>query len=255
MAAVMQSKASTAVRASFGRTSVPSVRRNICVSAAARQVWYPGNDAPKHLDGTLAGDYGFDPLSLGSEPETLRWYVQAELVHCRTAMTAVAGILFTAIGAEAGLGFPQWFDAGKVAIERSPIPFGTLLAVQLILCHWVETKRWADFKNPGSQAQGVFDGSFQGFVEPLKGKENGYPGGPWFDPLGMANGSEEQYKRYKTAEVKNGRLAMVALVGFTSQYFATGQGPIQNLLAHVADPYHVTFATNGVSLPFVGGWK
>ena len=28
---------------------------------------------------------------------SLRRYVQAELVHCRTAMTAIAGILFTAV--------------------------------------------------------------------------------------------------------------------------------------------------------------
>jgi Chlorophyll A-B binding protein len=43
----------------------------------------------------LTGDYGFDPLGLGEDPESLRWYVQAELVHCRFAMAGVAGILFT----------------------------------------------------------------------------------------------------------------------------------------------------------------
>eukprot|EP00887_Chlorella_sp_A99_P007664 scaffold20.g7664.t1 len=50
---------------------------------------------PDYLDGTLAGDYGFDPLGLGSSPEQLRWNVQSEVFHGRTAMTAVAGILFT----------------------------------------------------------------------------------------------------------------------------------------------------------------
>ncbi len=39
--------------------------------------------------------------------------------------------------------------------------------------------------------------------------------------------------------------------GFASQYAATGKGPIQNLADHLADPYHVTAATNGVSVPFV----
>ena len=43
----------------------------------------------------LAGDYGFDPLGLGEDPESLRWYVQAELVHARFAMLGVAGILLT----------------------------------------------------------------------------------------------------------------------------------------------------------------
>lgn len=34
---------------------------------------------------------------LGKDPEALRWYVQAELVHCRTAMAGVAGILIPAV--------------------------------------------------------------------------------------------------------------------------------------------------------------
>lgn len=41
------------------------------------------------------------------------------------------------------------------------------------------------------------------------------------------------------------------MLGYWSQYFATGKGPVQNLTDHLADPYHVTFATNGVSLPFL----
>ena len=45
--------------------------------------------------GSLAGDFGFDPLGLGADPEELRWYVQAELVHSRFAMAGVAGMLFT----------------------------------------------------------------------------------------------------------------------------------------------------------------
>lgn len=65
----------------------------------------------------------------------------------------------------------------------------------------------------------------------------------------MARGTPEQFTKYKWNEIRNGRLAMVALVGFVAQHEATGKGPIDNLLDHVADPYHVTFATNGVSIP------
>lgn len=43
----------------------------------------------------MAGDFGFDPLGLGEDPQSLKWYVQAELVHARFAMAGVAGILFT----------------------------------------------------------------------------------------------------------------------------------------------------------------
>jgi hypothetical protein len=76
------------------------------------------------------------------------------------------------LGAQAGLNFPQWYDAGKVAIENSPFSFQTLLGVQFLLFAWVETKRFLDFKNPGSQG----DGSFFGITDDFKGVENGYPG-------------------------------------------------------------------------------
>lgn len=47
----------------------------------------------------LAGDFGFDPLGLGKDPAALRWYQQAELVHGRTAMAAVAGIIIPSVRA------------------------------------------------------------------------------------------------------------------------------------------------------------
>ena len=47
-----------------------------------------------------------------------------------------------------------------------------LLFVEILLMGWVETKRWQDFRNPGSQG----DGSFFGITDGLKGKANGYPG-------------------------------------------------------------------------------
>lgn len=33
-------------------------RKSVTVNAAERQLWYPGGEAPKHLDNTLPGDYG-----------------------------------------------------------------------------------------------------------------------------------------------------------------------------------------------------
>jgi len=49
---------------------------------------------------------------------------------------------------------------------------GTLLWTEFLLMGWVEAKRWADLKNPGSQG----DGGFLGFTDEFKGTENGYPG-------------------------------------------------------------------------------
>ena len=50
---------------------------------------------------SLAGDFGFDPLGLGEDPRSLKWYVQAELVHGRFAMAGVAGILVTDVSISA----------------------------------------------------------------------------------------------------------------------------------------------------------
>lgn len=42
---------------------------------ARRPMWMPGAAPPAHLDGTLPGDFGFDPLGLGVEKERLSWWV------------------------------------------------------------------------------------------------------------------------------------------------------------------------------------
>jgi hypothetical protein len=201
--------------------------RRITVQAAAdRPLWNPGSVPPAWLDGSLPGDYGFDPLGLGSDPEVLKYFVQAELVHGRFAMLGAAGIVIPGLMTKMGmLNVPEWWVAGEVAINEQGIPLSALITVQLLLMGWVEGKRIQDFKNPGSQG----DGSFMGITDGFKGVANGYPGG-FFDPMNMSSPSTQQ------KEIKNGRLAMLACVGFVSQHAATGKGPMDNLFDHMANP-------------------
>jgi len=46
-----------------------------CLQAASanRPSWFPGSKFPDHLDGSLPGDHGFDPFSLGKDPAKLKW--------------------------------------------------------------------------------------------------------------------------------------------------------------------------------------
>ncbi|KAJ4841551.1 hypothetical protein Tsubulata_001759 [Turnera subulata] len=146
-----------------------STQRWRVVRAQQRPTWLPGLDPPPYLDGTLPGDYGFDPLGLGEDPESLKWYVQAELVHSRFAMAGVAGILFTDLLRVTGLRkLPVWYEAGAVKFEFAST--ATLVIVQFLLMGFVETKRYMDFVSPGSQAK---EGSFLGLEAALEGLEPG----------------------------------------------------------------------------------
>ncbi|RVW40526.1 Protein CYPRO4 [Vitis vinifera] len=205
------------------------------VQAQQRPTWLPGLDPPPYLNGTLAGDFGFDPLGLGEDPENLRWYVQAELVHARFAMAGVAGILVTDLLRVTGISnLPVWYEAGAVKFEFASTE--ALFIVQLILMGFVETKRYMDFTNPGSQAK---EGSFFGLEAALEGLEPGYPGGPLLNPLGLARDIKNAHD-WKLKEIKNGRLAMVAMLGIFVQASVTHAGPIENLVEHLSNPWHKT---------------
>lgn len=93
-----------------------------------------------------------------------------------------------------------------------------------------------DFVSPGSQAK---EGSFFGLESALEGLEPGYPGGPLLNPLGLARDMENAHV-WKLKEIKNGRLAMVAMVGIFVQAAVTHAGPIDNLIEHLSNPWHRT---------------
>ncbi len=62
------------------------------------------------LDGSMAGDAGFDPLGLSNIEDVgidLYWMREAELKHARVAMMASAGVLWVEIFGP----FPGWVGA------------------------------------------------------------------------------------------------------------------------------------------------
>eukprot|EP00245_Coleochaete_scutata_P000330 TRINITY_DN1040_c0_g1_i1.p2 TRINITY_DN1040_c0_g1~~TRINITY_DN1040_c0_g1_i1.p2 ORF type:complete len:168 (+),score=29.01 TRINITY_DN1040_c0_g1_i1:29-505(+) len=150
-------------------------------------------------------------------------------------MAGVAGILFTDALRVAGvMDVPVWYEAGKADFEIADA--ATLFTIQMILFGFVESKRWMDFERPGSQAE---EGSFFGLEPLLRGQGNGYPGGPLFNPIGLA-GDVNEKSPLKVKEIKNGRLAMMAMLGFFVQAKVTGVGPVDNLITHLKDPFHAT---------------
>ena len=154
----------------------------------------------------------FDPLGLGADDGRRAWYVEAELTHGRWAMAGVAGILFTEIVGIEG----KWYEQGAKDYGIAPL---ALLAIQFTVLGWLEMYRLNKYQNN----------------ETL------------FDPAGFSETS--QADAMKLREIKNGRLAMIAFVGFATQALVCGEGPLACANQHVLDPFGNNILTN---IPKVG---
>jgi len=47
-----------------------------------RPLWFPGSSPPEWLDGSLPGDFGFDPLGLGTYTRNLSHSTHKTLTKC-----------------------------------------------------------------------------------------------------------------------------------------------------------------------------
>jgi len=128
-------------------------------------------------------------------------------------MMAVAGILH--IDATTDL---NWWEVGTMDFN---IDIKTLIIIQALVMSAFEAANFANFK---------------------AGKGMGLLGSSPFDPMGMKDTDRE------LKEIKNGRLAMVAFVGFCSVAAVRGVGPIDALKMHIADPYANNIFTSAVAL-------
>ena len=213
---------------------------------------------PPHLDGTLCGDAGFDPLGLGSEGRMARMH-ELELLHARWAMLAAPGALLPEALSRAGvsLGEPVWWKVGAAKLAGDTLNWGgidgfhiaggqgiaVIAACQLVLMGGPEYARYVGIKS--LEPVGIY---LPGDVV--------YPGGAPFDPLGLSDDAVA-FEEQRVKEVKNGRLAMLAwlgafpcfvqgrsclraqlisallppFAGFAAQAAVTHEGPVANLAA------------------------
>uniref|UniRef100_A0A6N2MXH4 Chlorophyll a-b binding protein, chloroplastic n=1 Tax=Salix viminalis TaxID=40686 RepID=A0A6N2MXH4_SALVM len=216
--------------------------RDLFQQGADRQLWFASKQSLSYLDGSLPGDFGFDPLGL-SDPEGTggfiepKWLAYGEIINGRYAMLGAVG----AIDRRFWKGWPHtsrdrhpWSrpaipPAGTTATGRSIHAFCFEMALMdsqstgdsrtAIQAPWASSISWIEKENPA------------------------YPGGPLFNPLGFGK-DEKSLKELKLKEVKNGRLAMLAILGYFVQGLVTGVGPYQNLLDHLADPVNNNVLTS-----------
>merc|ERR1719159_1172097 len=203
---------------------------------AREAAWMPGSFAPSHLDGSLAADFGFDPLNLGADPSKLKWFREAELVHARWAMLGTAGVLAQEIARP-----DIFFYDAPTEIE---LPFNAvgLVAVQFLLMHYTEIRRYYAWRD-GGKGKMLEDPVFKG--NSLPDHTPGYPGGI-FAPF--IPGTLDDLK---VKEIKNGRLAMLAFIGFIMSAQVTGKNPVANLIDHVNSPMSTNIFAKAAVIPGV----
>jgi len=167
---------------------------------------------PTALTGTLAGDVGFDPLGFAKSQEDLMNYREAEVKHARLAMLAAAGWPISEVFDKkiaSAFGMTPLLDSS----DRVPsVLNGGLGKVSPI--YWVGVLGLA-------AAIDVL-----GTMKANKGDSNYFPGNFGFDPLGVYPKDDEGKMWMQTAEIKNGRLAMIAVFGFAIQEFISKVGVV-----------------------------
>ncbi|CAI9786716.1 unnamed protein product [Fraxinus pennsylvanica] len=184
------------------------------------------SEIPEYLTGEVPGDYGYDPFGLSKKPEDFAKYQAYELIHARWAMLGAAGFIipeaFNKFGANCG---PEavWFKTGALLLDGNTLNyFGKNIPINLIVAVVAEVVL-------------VGGAEYYRIINGLDLEDKLHPGGP-FDPLGLAK-DPDQAALLKVKEIKNGRLAMFSMLGFFIQAYVTGQGPVENLAAHLSDPF------------------
>ena len=143
---------------------------------------------PEKLDGSMAGDVGFDPMGLSEIQQDLKYARWAELKHGRIAMLAIVGLI-----TEEYVHLP-----GEA--YQNPDPFGAISTVGM----GVNLQILA--------AIGIVELSF--FNKHYDGSEPGDIG--WTGGL-LQGKTEEQIAEAKEQEITHCRLAMIAITGATVQ--------------------------------------
>lgn len=162
------------------------MQRYAQVDRSKDQLYFTSESTLQYLDGSLPGDYGFDPLGL-SDPVnaggfvTPEWLKYSEVIHGRWAMLGAAGCISPEILGKLGV-LPAetavpWFKSGVIPPAGTYDHYWTdpysLFLIEVVLMQFAELKRLQDFRYPGSQAKQYFLGlerSFEGSGDPA------YPG-------------------------------------------------------------------------------
>jgi len=191
---------------------------------APRQAqWFPMLLSPSALDGSLAGDVGFDPFGFAKDKEALFRMREAEIKHSRLAMLAAAGWPLSELWHRE---IADAFGLDSILAEEGRAPsvlnggldntwvlatFGIVVAIGAAL-------EFTTFKAAESNAK--YRPGELGF-DPLR--LYSFRASFGLDKIAERLTREEKLARAKfdmeLCEIKHGRLAMIAMVGYVGQEF------------------------------------
>ena len=171
----------------------------------------PFMSRPMALDGTLAGDAGFDPFGFAKDGASLMKYREAEIKHARLAMLAAAGWPMSELFNQkfaSTVGAPSIVDATDRAPSVLNGGLGKISPVYWVVCL-------------------VAAAAIEAYGFSQANKADYFPGNLGFDPLGLYPKDAEGQRRLQTNEIKNGRLAMIAITAFAVQEFVSKLGVVE----------------------------
>ena len=167
---------------------------------------------PEALTGALAGDVGFDPLGFAKTEADLMNYREAEIKHGRLAMLAAAGWPISELldkKIAAALNMSPLLDANDRVPSVLNGGLGKVSPIYWVLC---------------LGAAAAVD--FYGINKSKSNDPSYFPGNLGFDPLGVYPKDDSGKEWMQLAEIKNGRLAMIAIFGFAIQEAVSSSGVI-----------------------------
>ncbi len=174
-----------------------TARSATSLSAAPKSEALPFLPKPANLEGYV-GDVGFDPLRI-SDYVPMDYLREAELKHGRICMLATVGWAAVDTGLRV-YPIPAGLEDVKSAAAAHDAAVAQGGLTQIFI--WIALAEMASWLGVSQMLQG-------------SGRE---PGDFGFDPLGfIKNKSDEDVKKMKLRELKNGRLAMLGFSGMCTQ--------------------------------------
>jgi len=180
--------------------------QSVLSSRAGKSKAMPFLSQPPKLDGSMAGDVGFDPLGLSTFLD-VKWLREAELKHGRICMLAWTGCIVQEVIRLPGAEFnhPFALDAWGGAPRGGMLSIVVAIGLIEMISNRFQITATDMFANPDRKA-----------------------GNLGFDPLSLS--TPENRAKYELAEVTHSRAAMLGFSGIIHQMIVTKQGTIEQMM-------------------------